>query len=195
MPQCLWCDAINEEHPNFKNKPTPENTSKPEATGGPVPQSNTIAEEKDDHPAGLFMWSAMFLGCLFFGYVFIAIFETIFHRKALIENKSALKFFSTTLVVNMAIIFIVSPVTNVFVHVISKHPTTANSGAPSLFNFALSFVFAIIQGFITAKILAKFTPDYNKKEYRKTELIGIITGLALFVVCTIAYAAYLTYKN
>ncbi len=184
MPNCLWCDAINEEHPNYKNSTTPDSSKDSEANTVSAPQENSV----EDHPAGTFMWSAMLLGLLPFNYVLIAIFETLIHKKALKENKSRLQFFGTSLVISLALIFIVTPVINVFFHVISKHPATANTGAPSLFNFIVATIFAIVQGFVTAKLIAKFTPDYNKKEYRRNEEIGISYGIAFCVIFLFIYA-------
>lgn len=183
MTNCLWCDAVNEDHPDFKKNSTPESSKVPEATSVPPPQDN-CAKEENSNPAGLFMWSSFIFGLSGFGYIYVAIIQTVLHHKVLQETKSSLSFFLKLFIANLALYFITIPFTNVITNIASKHPQLSDS-TKELILFLVSIGYATAQGFISAKIVNTHIPDYNVKTYLKKEHIAIGIAIVVFIISAI----------
>ncbi|WP_405324254.1 hypothetical protein [Fibrobacter sp.] len=90
MPNCLWCDAPNEE------------AASPETT-----------EESSNRVAGLFMWSCMIFNFTGFGYIYVSIIQTLLHYRELHKGKVALRFFIGMLLANVALYFLTLPVISI----------------------------------------------------------------------------------
>ena len=186
MPRCLWCDAVNEEHPDFKKNPPPESPKAPEITNVSAPQDNST-EEDDSNPAGLFMWSAFIFGLSGLGYIFTALIQTLLHRKVLQENKSSLSFFLKLFIAVLALYFITLPVTCVITDIASKHPQLSDS-TKKLIPIVVAIGYATAQGFICAKIVNTHIPDYDVKTYLKKERIAIGIAFVVFIIYGIIFA-------
>ena len=183
MTNCLWCDAVNEEHPDFKKNPPPESPKAPEAPSVSAPQDNS-AEEDSRTPAGLFMWSSFIFGLSGFGYIYVAIIQTLLHNKVLRETKSTLSFFLKLFVANLALYFLTLPVTTVITDIASKHPQLSDS-TKELIPLLVSIGYATAQGFICAKIINTHVPDYDVKTYHKKEKIAIGIAIIVFIISAI----------
>lgn len=185
MPCCLWCDAPNEEHPNFKNNPRQDSTKTHEASIVSTPQENCI--EDDRKPAGLFMWSSFIFGLAAFGYIYVAIIQTLLHHKVLRETKSSLSFFFKIFVANLALFFLTLPFANTIANIASKHPQVSQS-VKGLIPLLVCIGYATAQGFICAKIVNTHVPDYDVKMYRKKERIAIGIAIVVFIITSIVIA-------
>ena len=185
MPRCLWCDAVNEEHPDFKNAPPPDSTKAPETNIVSAPQESS--EEEDNKPAGLFMWSAFIFGLSGLGYIFIALIQTLLHRKVLQENKSSLSFFLKLFIAILALYLLTFPVTSVITDIASKHPQLSDS-TKKLIPIVVAIGYATAQGFICAKIVNTHIPDYDVKTYLKKERIAIGIAFVVFIIYGIIFA-------
>lgn len=186
MTNCLWCDAVNEEHPDFKKNIPPESPKAPEVTSVFTPQDNS-SEEDNRNPAGLFMWSSFIFGLSGLGYIFVAIIQTFLHHKVLQETKSSLSFFLKLFVANLALYFLTLPVTIVITDIASKHPQLSDS-TKELIPLLVSIGYATAQGFISAKIINAHIPDYDVKTYRKKEHIAIGIAIIVFIISAIVIA-------
>ncbi|MBQ2561657.1 MAG: hypothetical protein II565_13920 [Fibrobacter sp.] len=169
MPSCLWCDAPNEEHPNFTKRQPLEEHAKTED----VPPET--AEPSNNRVAGSFMWSCMIFNCSGFGYIYVSIIQTLLHYKELHKGKVALRFFIGMLLANLALYFITLPVINVLVK-------ATNS---TLVNLGIGLAYAIVQGVIGAKLVNFYAPNYDKSEYRKKEHIAIAIAIVVFIITVI----------
>ena len=183
MTNCIWCDAVNDEHPDFKKNPPPESPKAPEAPSVSAPQNNS-AEEDSRTPAGLFMWSSFIFGLSSFGYIYVAIIQTLLHNKVLRETKSTLSFFLKLFIANLALFFLTLPVTNVITSIASKHPQLSDS-TKELVPLLVAIGYAAAQGFICAKIINTHVPDYDVKTYRKKEKIAIGIAIIVFIISAI----------
>ena len=183
MTNCIWCDAVNDEHPDFKKNPPPESPKAPEAPSVSAPQNNN-AEEDSRTPAGLFMWSSFIFGLSGLGCIFVAIIQTLLHNKVLRETKSTLSFFLKLFVANLALYFLTLPVTTVITDIASKHPQLSDS-TKELIPLLVSIGYATAQGFICAKIINTHVPDYDVKTYRKKEKIAIGIAIIVFIISAI----------
>lgn len=169
MSSCLWCDAPNEEHPNFKKSQPLEGSPQKEIV------SPETTEGSNNRVAGLFMWSCMIFNFTGFGYIYVSIIQTLLHYKELHKGKVALRFFIGMLLANVALYFLTLPVINILTKAINS----------TLFSISVGLAYAIIQGVIGAKLINFYAPDYDKSEYRKKELIAIAIAIVVFIITVV----------
>ena len=81
MSSCLWCNAPNEEQPNFKKSQPVEGSPQKEIV------SPETTEGSNNRVAGLFMWSCMIFNFTGFGYIYVSIIHTLLHYKELHKGK------------------------------------------------------------------------------------------------------------
>ncbi|PWJ37604.1 hypothetical protein [Fibrobacter succinogenes] len=179
MPNCLWCDAPNLQHPANKGKQFTE------APAQSISTEPTETEATEAHPAGLFMWSAAIFAACNLGYLYIAILITFFHKKALQENKALGRFFVGMLIASIGLYFITAPVIGTICRSLLKINELNGGHSSSTILLALSALYPITQGFIGAKLLKFYTPDYKPEDYRKKSIVGVITAIVLFIICAL----------
>lgn len=179
MPNCLWCDAPNLQHPANKGKQFTE------APAQSISTEPAETEATEAHPAGLFMWSAAIFAACNLGYLYIAILITFFHKKALQENKALGRFFVGMLIASIGLYFITAPVISVISTSLLKINELNGGHSSSTILLALSALYPIAQGFIGAKLLKFYTPDYKPEDYRKKSIVGVITAIVLFIICAL----------
>ena len=132
-------------------------------------------EESGNRVAGLFMWSCMIFNFTGFGYIYVSIIQTLLHYKELHKGKVALRFFIGMLLANVALYFLTLPVINVLTKAINS----------TLFSTCVGLAYAIVLGFIGAKLINFYAPDYDKSEYRKKERIAIAIAIIVFIITVI----------
>ena len=97
------------------------------------------------------------------------------HYKELHKGKVALRFFIGMLLANVALYFLTLPVINVLTKAINS----------TLFSTCVGLAYAIVLGFIGAKLINFYAPDYDKSEYRKKERIAIAIAIIVFIITVI----------
>jgi hypothetical protein len=179
MPNCLWCDAPNLQHSENEGKQFTE------APAQSISTEPAETEATEAHPAGLFMWTAAIFAACNLGYLYIAILITFFHKKALQENKALGRFFVGMLIASIGLYFITAPVISVISTSLLKINELNGGHSSSTILLALSALYPITQGFIGAKLLKFYTPDYKPEDYRKKSIVGVITAIVLFIICAL----------
>lgn len=179
MPNCLWCDAPNLQHPANEGKQFIE------APAPSITTESAETETSEAHPAGLFMWTAAILAACNLGYLCVAIFITILHRKVLQENNALGRFFVGMFAASIGLYFITAPVISVISTSLLKINELNGGHSSSTILLALSALYPITQGFIGAKLLKFYSPDYKPEDYRKKSIVGVITAIVLFIICAL----------
>lgn len=183
MPNCLWCDAPNLQHPANEGKQFTE------APAQSISTEPAETEATEAHPAGLFMWSAAIFAACNLGYLYIAILITFFHKKALQENKALGRFFVGMLIASIGLYFITAPVIGAICRSLLKINELNGGHSSFIILFVICLLYPITQGFIGAKLLKFYTPDYDSKDYRKNSVVSTIAAIVLFTICALCSSA------
>ena len=191
MPRCLWCDALNPEHPLNRTKvSTPPSPTQVPATPEVSPTLNetaTVIEQEQDQDAAIeqqfrqkgLLWSVVLAG------VFVS---WLCHYKYLKKgDKFGTKFFLPLFGIQCGFRYLA--------YMLSKIDLSG-IGSPGLFlQGIIIVVVCLLYWFFIGKLgivlLKKAVPNYNPVAFKKRERVGIAVGIPIFALDFIA--GYLHY--